>query len=168
MELSTQTDYQFRLATEDDCVPVISLLKEVAHWIKEQGIDQWQYLLEDGADKEIVKSILNKDTYVVVKNDEFFGTFTLYSNQNEWDIHIWGDSPSDSIYLHRLAIKPDKMGEGIGKEIFLWIEQNIKANKKYLRLDCVSHNKKLNNFYKKNGFEFVGVSNEHSKFQKLF
>ena len=36
------------------------------------------------------------------------------------------------------------------------LEEAKKNNKEYLRLDCVSDNEKLNNYYKTLGFECVG------------
>ena len=41
------------------------------------------------------------------------------------------------------------------------------SDKELLKLDCVAANVKLNNFYKCNGFEFIGVTDGHSKYQKL-
>lgn len=159
---------QIRLAKEEEGRQVIDLLKEAAAWIQKQGIDQWQYLLDGGEDLEIIKSITEKGTYVMVNDEGIIATFTLYLEQNDWDKHIWGEMPKDSIYLHRLAVKPSYMKNGIGKEIFNWIEDNIQTDKKYLKLDCVAGNKKLNKFYQTSGFEFLGVSNDHSKYQKLF
>ncbi|MGE8205070.1 GNAT family N-acetyltransferase [Heyndrickxia sp. NPDC080065] len=158
---------QIRLATDKEGSCIIDLLKETALWIKNKGIDQWTYLLDGGEDEEIIQCIVNKETYVVINDEEIMATFTLYLDQNDWDKHIWGEVPPDSIYLHRLAVKPKYMKNGISKEIFNWINNNIQTDKKYLKLDCVCGNEKLNQFYQNSGFEFLGVSNEHSKYQKL-
>ena len=57
-------------------------------------------------------------------------------------------------------------GNRIGEWILQWVEENVQKDKEYLKLDCVGHNRTLNDFYKKNGFEYVGNTDGFSKFQK--
>lgn len=47
-----------------------------------------------------------------------------------------------------------------------WVEENVQHDKEFLKLDCVGHNRILNDFYKSNGFEYVGSTDGFSKFQK--
>lgn len=157
---------QIREAKIEESTAITELLRGTAKWIQEQGINQWQYLLEGGENEEIIRSIERNDTYVVLRNEDLIGTFTLYREQNEWDRQLWGEQPADSLYLHRLAFKPDEMGKGLGSSVFAWINKNLQSDKKYLRLDCVAHNQKLNEFYKRSGFEFLGITDDHSRYQK--
>lgn len=159
--------FQLKIAEEDESNLVINMLKEVAQWMKNNEINQWQYLLAGGDDEEIKQAILDKKTYILLKDNKLIATFTLSSVQSEWDEHIFGkEINSDSLYLHRLAVIPAHMKQGIGESILVWIQQNF-SDKKYLKLDCVSNNKKLNDFYKNNGFEYLGEIDKHSKFQKV-
>ncbi|ALC90534.1 acetyltransferase [Bacillus sp. FJAT-18017] len=158
--------FQIKIASKDDSSVIIKMLKLIAQWMKDKDINQWRFLLEGGDDEEIEQAIINQETYIVLKDKDIVGTFTLLSHQSEWDRHIWGsDLSSKSLYLHRLAIIPADMKKGIGKCILAWIQDNV-SDKEYLRLDCVTDNSKLNNFYMNNGFELVGVSDGHSKYQK--
>lgn len=152
------------IAAESD--KVISLLKQTAQWLKENNIDQWQYLLAGGDDEEIENAIRDNQTYIVLREKEIIATFTLSSKQTEWDQHIFGiDEMGDSLYLHRLAILPDYMGKGLGGDILQWIcAQDTQKN--FLRLDCVAKNKQLNQFYLNNDFEYLGETDFHSKYQK--
>lgn len=160
-------NFQIRLAAQEDTEGVIAFLKKIAQWMKNNRINQWQYLLSGGDDEEIKEAILHKETFILLEEGEIIGTFTLSSRQSEWDRHIFGIDPnSDSLYLHRLAISPENMGRGLGTEIIEWIHKNAKAEKEYIKLDCVSNNSKLNQFYKDNGFEYIGEKDQHSKFQK--
>ncbi|RBP84921.1 acetyltransferase (GNAT) family protein [Cytobacillus firmus] len=116
--------------------------------------------------EEIGQAIIYQETYIVIKDKVTVAAFTLLSKQSEWDKHIWGsDISSRSLYIHRLAIIPTYMKKGIGRSILTWIQDN-EIDKEYLKLDCVSDNIKLNNFYKYNDFELVGVTDGHSKYQK--
>ncbi|MBT2660116.1 GNAT family N-acetyltransferase [Bacillus sp. ISL-45] len=145
------------------------MLKNNAKWMQDHGINQWRYLLKGGDDEEILEAIKQKETYIVLNDEELIGTFTLSTTQSEWDNHIFGVDPEgDSMYLHRLAVLPAYIGKGIGKEILKWIEDNISTDKTYLKLDCVADNSKLNQFYCANGFHYLGETDQHSKYQKKF
>ncbi|MGV3464374.1 MAG: GNAT family N-acetyltransferase [Heyndrickxia sp.] len=156
-----------KLASDTDSNQIITLLKEIAQWLKENQIDQWRYLLEGGDDEEIRQAISNQLTYKVLEGNNLIGTFTLSPTQSEWDIHIFGEERvPDSLYLHRLAVAPEYMGKGIGKNIMQWILENVQIDKAYLKLDCVANNMKLFQFYQNNGFDYVGETDSHSKYQK--
>ncbi|WP_077247774.1 GNAT family N-acetyltransferase [Bacillus sp. FJAT-27225] len=158
--------FQIKIATIDDSSVIINMLKLIAQWMKDNDIDQWRFLLDGGDDQEIEQAITSQETYIVLKDNDIVATFTLLSEQSEWDRHIWGsDISSQSLYLHRLAIIPAYMKKGLGKSILTWIQDNV-SHKEYLRLDCVTDNSKLNNFYKNNDFELIGVTDGHSKYQK--
>ncbi|HDR7793973.1 TPA: GNAT family N-acetyltransferase [Bacillus luti] len=167
MEKNTCKGYIIRMATEKESDSIITLLKEVAQWLQKKEVNQWQYLLGEEATDEILEGIREKYTYVVMKEDEMVGTVTVSSKQNEWDKRIFGkEEVSNSLYIHRFAVKREYKGNGIGEWILRWIEENVQRDKEYLKLDCVQHNRTLNDFYKKSGFEYVGSTDGASKFQK--
>lgn len=159
--------FEVKIAAIEDSSVIIKMLKQLAQWMKEHDINQWQYLLDGDDDEEIKQAIVNQETYIVLKDKEIIATFSLSSKQSEWDKQLWGnDTTLSSLYLHRLAIVPAYMNKGIGKSILIWIQEYVN-DKQLLKLDCVEANVKLNNFYKCNGFEFIGVTDGHSKYQKL-
>ncbi|MES9700771.1 MULTISPECIES: GNAT family N-acetyltransferase [Bacillus] len=163
----TVKEYTIRIATEDESNSIIALLKEVAQWLQHKEVDQWQYLLGGEATVEILEGIKEKYTYVVMKEEEIVGTVTVVLKQNEWDERIFGkEEVSNSLYIHRFAVKRKYKGNGIGEWILQWVEENIQRDKEYLKLDCVGHNRTLNDFYKRSGFEYVGSTDGLSKFQK--
>ncbi|WP_242275666.1 GNAT family N-acetyltransferase [Bacillus cereus group sp. BfR-BA-01445] len=167
MERTISKEYTIRTATEEESDNIITLLKEVAQWLQHKEVDQWQYLLGGEATDEILEGIREKYTYVITKEDEIIGTVTVSPKQNEWDEHIFGkEEVSNSLYIHRFAVKRKYKGNGIGEWILRWIEENVKHDKEFLKLDCVGHNRILNDFYKRNGFEYVGSTEGLSKFQK--
>ena len=158
--------FEIKIAINQDSSAIIKMLKQIAQWMKDNDINQWRFLLDGGDDKEIEQAIMNQETYIVLKDKDIVATFTLLSKQSEWDRHIWGsDISTKSLYLHRLAIVPTYMKKGLGKSILTWIIENA-SDKEYLKLDCVTNNIKLNNFYKSNDFELIGVTDGHSKYQK--
>ncbi|EPC8417975.1 GNAT family N-acetyltransferase [Bacillus wiedmannii] len=167
MKRNTVKEYTIRIATEEESDSIINLLQEVAQWLQYKEVDQWQYLLGREATDEILEGIREKYTYVITTEDEIIGTVTVSPKQNEWDERIFGkEEVSDSLYIHRFAVKRKYKGHGIGKGILQWVYENVQHDKEYLKLDCVGHNRTLNDFYKKNGFEYVGSTDGLSKFQK--
>jgi len=164
--LVNREGFEVKIATNHECSLIIKMLKQIAQWMKDNEINQWRFLLNGGDDEEIEQAIMNRETYIVLKEQDIVATFTLLSKQSEWDRHIWGrDISSESLYLHRLAIIPTYMKIGIGGSILNWIQDNV-SDKEFLKLDCVATNSKLNNFYQCNGFELIGVTDGHSKYQK--
>ena len=158
--------YEIRKATEEEVPAIIELLKEIAAWLKQNDINQWGFLLEGGEDEEIRQAIQDSATYVACQDDEILATFTLYSQQSEWDEHIWGQEENPEVlYLHRLAVRPQHMKNGIGKDILHWIDESLV---KTIRLDCVAHNPKLCTYYEENGYSLIETTADgHCKFQKI-
>ncbi|PHD55321.1 GNAT family N-acetyltransferase [Bacillus wiedmannii] len=167
MGRNTVKEYTIRTAIEEESDSIIALLKEVAEWLQHKEVDQWQYLLGGEARAEILECIREKYTYVVTKKGEIVGTVTVSPKQNERDERIFGkEEVSNSLYIHRFAVKRKYKGNGIGEWILQWIDENVQCDKEFLKLDCVGHNRTLNDFYKRNGFEYVGSTEGLSKFQK--
>ncbi|MBS4172913.1 GNAT family N-acetyltransferase [Bacillus sp. FJAT-49736] len=160
-------EYLVTLAADADTNRLIQFLKDIAQWLKDMEVDQWQYLLGGGEDGEIAAAVSAQYTYIVLKDKEIIATFTLAPTPSDWDHHIFGkETDNDSLYLHRLAVSPSYMGKGLGKNILQWIPENIETEKGYIKLDCVAHNVKLNRFYQNNGFDYIGETDSHSKYQR--
>lgn len=159
--------FAVKLAVQDESHKIIDFLKETAQWLKEKGIKQWSFLLHGGEDEEIKRAIENQATYIVSNEGGMIATFTLSRDKSDWDKHIWGEQDEfGSLYLHRLAIKPSYMKNGLGRDLLTWIETNFKCQAGYLKLDCVADNKKLNHFYREHGFRLVGCNDGHNQYEK--
>jgi GNAT superfamily N-acetyltransferase len=164
--VSVTEEFEVKKTTIKEYDHVNSLLKEVAQWLKDNGVKQWGYLLDGGDDQEILQAIIDGYTYIIMEDNGAIATFTLSPEQNEWDQHIFGkDTEFESLYLHRLAVMPDYMKQGIGKRILQWIHENAKHEKKWLKLNCVADNPRLNRFYQENGFDYLGETDSHSKYR---
>jgi GNAT superfamily N-acetyltransferase len=165
--VSLLSDYEVSVAASIEGDQIIGLLKDVAKWLKEKRVDQWGFLAGGGEDDEIRQAINDKKTYIVKKDGEIVATFTLYETQSSWDKYTWGHLNDGAVYLHRLALTRSKIGSSLGKEVLQWLETYLKQEgKNTLRLDCVESNRKLNEFYRMNGFEKVGTFDGHATFQK--
>ncbi|HEU4496616.1 MAG TPA: GNAT family N-acetyltransferase [Flavobacterium sp.] len=76
------------------------------------------------------------------------------------DSQIWEDRNSDpSVYIHRIATDPNYRGQNLVGGIAAWAKNYAgENNKKYIRMDTVGNNPGLISYYKKCGFDFLGLS----------
>ncbi len=155
---------EIRLAETADTEEVFLVLKGAAQWLNDQKLSQWSFLLSGGEDGEIKQAILDRETYVLCDKGKVKATFTLYEGPSGWDRHIWDGEADGAIYLHRLAVHPDCMGNGLGKKAVDWICRKYSGTP--LRLDCVGDNEKLNAYYQGIGFVLKGVTDSHSRYEK--
>ncbi len=77
------------------------------------------------------------------------------------DEQIWEQlNNQPAIYIHRIATNPDFKGLNFVEKIVTWAKRHAKLkNKKFIRLDTCGNNLKLIKHYKKNGFDFLGITN---------
>ncbi|MHB8905347.1 MAG: GNAT family N-acetyltransferase [Melioribacteraceae bacterium] len=75
------------------------------------------------------------------------------------DPQIWEERNKDpSVYLHRIATNPNFRGQNLVGEIVKWAKNYANENnKKYIRMDTVGNNSGLIKYYKKCGFDFLGL-----------
>ncbi|NQX70235.1 GNAT family N-acetyltransferase [Paenibacillus alba] len=132
---------------------VLSLWLEAAHWMLDNGIDQWR---PEYFNRETVLAYFhNRQIFLVKMNDEIVGSFAL-----QWsDPSVWGDLHNEeSGYLHRFVVRRTQAGRNIGQYMLKWIEEYVKTqNKRYVRLDCMATNEALNGYYRKQNFTYRGT-----------
>lgn len=75
------------------------------------------------------------------------------------DEKIWGEKNNDpAVYIHRIATDPEHRGKSFVTLIADWAKQFAKNHKKnFVRLDTIGNNEKLIEYYKKSGFDFLGM-----------
>jgi ribosomal protein S18 acetylase RimI-like enzyme len=116
------------------------------------GIVNWL-----GFDEDVVLAEIkaNKHWKILVEG-EIACVFLLEEN----DPMIWGDKDADpSIYVHRIATNPKFRGQSFVKHIVDFVRVYAKRkNKQFIRMDTLSGNDKLNNYYISKGFKLVGVT----------
>ena len=85
------------------------------------------------------------------------GTITL-----QWsDPAFWNGASRDAGYIHKFAVVRAYAGRKIGEEMLWWAEkQALLAGKKYLRLDCLTSNRMIRDYYEKAGYIHKGDSSQ--------
>lgn len=145
--------YIFQKAIKTDIDEILMLIEKRIEWMNENNIDQWNktnYL--ECYPKEYFEEMVSEGQLYVIKDGKFgsiIGSVTLLEQDKRWN-----DS-SQSYYIHNLV--SDTEVSDIGVTIINFCEQiAIKNDKNKIRLDCQASNYKLNEYYAKLGFEYIG------------
>lgn len=138
----------FELANLEQLNEIYELYNSRTNWFKENNIKQWsRYIIRH--ESEFPIAIKNKNYYILKKNDEIIAGFELSNNPGYFKDN------GESLYLNKVVSKVGH--KNIGIYIFMICKDIAKNNnKKYLRLDCIKWNDKLNEIYEKHGFKLVG------------
>jgi ribosomal protein S18 acetylase RimI-like enzyme len=145
---------QVRPAVKADLPAVGALLAECARWLNAKGIDQWRYQSLAEAVALAEKRFCEGELYVAILGEELAGCVTLQARDGFWG--ALGRDP-ESYYLHSIAIARRHKGEGLGKELMRWAEEQVRAlGKQWLCLDHFSANEHLARYYADLGYRRVG------------
>lgn len=136
------------LATAADADTFIEIHEEVARWLWDQGIRQWQ----PGVFRRewILPRIERGEVYLARRGGEALGAVTL-----QWsDEYTWGARPPDAGYIHGLRVRRSAAGQSLGRALLQWAEREIaRAGRPFARLDCIADNPRLCAYYVDAGYE---------------
>lgn len=136
----------FKKAEAEDLDEVIGLFKERITWFKTSGINQWSKYLEHHPKEEFRNAIEAGYYFLLKQNNKIIAGFEL-----SVDSRLWQDNFTNAYYIYKIVTKVNY--KNLGNLIFL-ICRNIAENnnQRFLRLDCLKSNIKLNQIYEKHGF----------------
>ncbi len=103
----------------------------------------------------IEKEILEKHQWKISIDNQIACVWATTFN----DPNIWEALDVDqAIYIHRIATNPIFRGQKLVEEIINWSKEFAKSNnKKFIRMDTVGNNLGLISYYKKMGFDYLGL-----------
>ncbi|MBA3490161.1 MAG: GNAT family N-acetyltransferase [Longispora sp.] len=141
------------------------LRRETAAWLESQGHDQW---VRDWPNTETMVESFARDleagqTWFVYNHaDQVLGCITL--NQAT-AVNLWNDEEvNTALFVHRLTLSRKATGQGLGAQLLDFAGQKAQASGwDWLRLDAWTTNRKLHQYYMRQGFQLVRiVENHHS------
>jgi GNAT superfamily N-acetyltransferase len=140
-----------RRAHQEDATTIAGLLDEATEWVVELGFSQWPLPFPRD---QLAAAIERGEVYVVESEDgEAVATVSMLAD----DPMYWGDRPPDAFYVHKLAVRRDRAGRGIGAAIVEWANaEAAEAGREFLRLDCLGANPRIRDYYEDLGFEHRG------------
>lgn len=142
-------NYTCELANIEDLDTILNLYSERTQWFKENEIKQWSKYLQNHPKQEFIEAINHKYYYLIKQENKIIAGFELSTNSKEWK-----DDITPAYYIYKVVTKVGY--KNIGKIIFENCKRMAKLNgKKYLRLDCLKSNEKLNNIYESHNFKLI-------------
>ena len=140
---------QVRAANRGDTDSVMQLLSDARRWHIDQEVDVWSEF-----DRALIeRDVLAGRVYLAMDGASACGTVTLV----EADPLVWGpDEKGDALYIHKLASSRAPCGRGIGAGLIQWARTVARQRRrKWLRLDTWNTNRKMREYYEKQGFRHV-------------
>lgn len=139
-----------RLAGEEDIPTLVALYDGAAQWMRDRGIDQWKPG-EKGAE-HFRERIASDEVWLAHDGGAVTGAYEVW-----WaDEPAWGEQSPVAGYVHRLMTRRGAPA-GTGRAMLARAEQRIAdAGRERCRLDCVSSNPRLREYYEAAGYAVVG------------
>ncbi len=149
MEFNKTASFKIVNTTKDDVRIIFWLFDQAINLQGEKGYKVW-----DGIDKPALNTdIENGLQYKIVEGDDILCVFSVQHN----DPFIWRDrDQNDAIYLHRIVVNPNFKGQKQFERVLSWAKQFVRQNNlRYVRMDTWADNKKIIDYYRSFGFEFI-------------
>ncbi|HEY7343588.1 MAG TPA: GNAT family N-acetyltransferase [Ktedonobacterales bacterium] len=152
METELLPGVTMRPATPADDIIFMEMHEELANWLWERGIRQWQ----PGTFpvRWIQDAIARGDVYLASEDSRVIGAVIVQAS----DTFTWGKASVADVagYIHGLRVRRSAAGRGIGLAMLHWAEREIAARGLHLaRLDCMGDNLGLCAYYERAGYRRV-------------
>ena len=139
-----------RAAREGDVELVAALIDDATAWVGELGFRQWPLPFPR---EEIAAAIARGEVFLAEVDGDAVATVTVL----EADPFFWGTREPDALYVHKLAVRRDQAGRGIGAALVDWVDcVAVGSGREYLRLDCLRDDAGIRRYYERLGFEYRG------------
>jgi ribosomal protein S18 acetylase RimI-like enzyme len=142
-------------ASEADAPAIAALRTSVAeHLTRRFGKGHWSSCVSE---KSVLRNIKTSRVLVMRDNQEIIGTLRL-ATKKPWAIDLsYFKSLSRPLYLHDMAVSPDRQRRGIGRRLVEQAKVVARAwPSEAIRLDAYDSDAGAGAFYAKCGFSEVG------------
>ena len=150
-------EYKFRKAQQEDAAQVWDILEQAINRRKEDGSRQWQdgYPNPDVVQNDIAKGV----GYVLTDNDRIIGYSAVMINDEPAYAGIEGKwiTNGDFVVVHRVAVSPDYLGQGLSARIMKHIEDfALQNNINSIKVDTNFDNPAMMRIFEKLGYVYCG------------
>lgn len=157
---SSMDNYAFRKAVTRDVDEIYQLIEKRIIWMEKNNLNQWNRTnyLESYPRDYFENKVETEQLYVMEDKltGKVVGAVVLLEDDKRWT-----NDGSKNYYIHNLV--SDTEVPGVGIKMINLCEQIALANSvDAVRLDCQASNIKLNEYYERLGYIFVGDVQEGS------
>lgn len=153
-DASAGKELQIVIAQPTDLARYLALMEEVAEWLAQRGIRQWPVGSFREAALFYAESINQQEVWLAFFGDELVGALRLLPSEPI----VWPEvKADDALYLFSLAVRRAWAAQQLGRHLLMWAEAYaVLLGKAYLRLDCLTDNQVLRDYYTQAGFVECG------------
>ncbi len=174
---SNRDDLVVEPARAAELAIVIEILDQAAEWMLQRGIRQWDSPSPPEVWERMAREIKKADVYLarlattsepprtagsasghehlprtLADRPEAVGTVRF-----EWAAAPLWPTEADAGYIHTMAIRPSHMGRHLGRKLLAWAIEHVRSRgKQFARLDCISDNRRLRDYYEAAAFRYCG------------
>jgi ribosomal protein S18 acetylase RimI-like enzyme len=150
------------LLTPSRCDEALAVVQDACDRLHEKNIQQWPRIFPR---PYLERCLNNQEVWGVEERGTLVAIFRLVWSDPE----TWGPDDGRAGYVHTLAVHRSAVGKNLGRQALEFaFEEVIRVGRHVLRLDCVSHNTFLINYYTGLGFKFVRERTVRSTVVSLF
>lgn len=145
-----------RKATLDDIDDIMKMTKACAKHMVSLGIFQWNDHYPNPS--AFTKDVTRSELYVLLLDSRICGCIVISTLMDEEYKSIeWLTPHSNHFYIHRLAVHPNRQGNGYARDMMTFAEKLARENNlSSIRLDTFSQNKRNQKFYELRGYKKLG------------
>jgi ribosomal protein S18 acetylase RimI-like enzyme len=136
---------------------IMQLFRLVTRHLRQQGIFQWDRFYPN---RWVVgKDVKNGQMYVVLQDQVCVGAVVINEEQSANYASLpWQETDGRPAVIHRLAVHPEYQGQGIGKKLLIFAEEQARARGcTSIRLDAYTANPTALQMYERAGYWKVGL-----------
>jgi GNAT superfamily N-acetyltransferase len=146
-----------RPAAQAEAETVARLIDDATLWVTELGFPQWPLPFPR---EEVAAAIDRNEVYVAEVDGVPVATVTILLD----DPVYWGVRPPDALYVHKLAVRRDHAGRGIGAALVEWAAARAgDSGRSFVRLDCLRNDPGIRAYYERLGFEHCGDFDDEAR-----
>ena len=151
-----------RKAKLSDLDRIMEIISEAVSEMKSYGNTQWD---ETYPNSETFKNDINNNGLYVYEEDNIIkGLVCIDTDEDEEYENLNWSLNENCMVTHRMAIDSKFRNGGIAGKLMDYCEEIALSNGvRYLKADTYSINTKMNSFFKKRGYNFVGEVNFEGK-----
>ena len=137
-------------AHDGDLDRFIDLLEEAADWLTARGINQWRPGDFRLSMDFYAASIMRGEVQLAFVGDVLVGALRILLREPIVWPDVIGD---DAVYVYNLAVRRTWAHQQLGRRMLEWTsERAASLGRSYVRLDCMSDNRFLREYYQRVGF----------------
>jgi ribosomal protein S18 acetylase RimI-like enzyme len=142
---------------KEDRGSLSALYRAVAADLRRDGVNQWDRFYPN---RFVIGGDVRRGTVFGIRNEgRIIGAVVVDRRQSgKYSGLPWSDRAGDPACIHRLAVHPDFQGQGMGKKLLRFAEEQARgAGGTSIRLDVFTGNPAAVGMYRRAGYAEVGT-----------